>query len=200
MLDWGEAVEFSWTRLDRTIRVRLPFVAGVALVSIVLAGVITTPTRRNPGYAPEQPVAFSHRLHAGDMRVDCRYCHTGVETGRHAGIPSTTVCMNCHSVASVADSTKIQPLLAAATAGVPIRWKRIHRLPEFTYFSHDVHVVKGIDCRTCHGLIEQMDVVRQVMPLSMKFCLDCHREPHEKVAGLAPGTLVGPESCGTCHR
>ena len=116
-------------------------------------------------------------------------------------IPSTAMCMNCHIVATVKDSTLIEPLLEAAEAGAALRWERIHRLPEFVYFAHNVHIANDIPCATCHGRVEEMDVVRQAMPMSMSFCLDCHRNSNEYLpTQTAEGRPVGPENCGACHR
>ena len=193
-------MEFSWRRLERSLKVRLPFVIGVVLLSVIITAAVSTPTRRRTGYAPVQPVAFfSHQTHAGTMKIDCRYCHVGVEGGRHATVPATSVCMNCHAVAQV-DSTRIAPVLASARSGEPIEWRRVHRLPDYVYFSHDVHIAAGTGCETCHGRVEQMTTVRQVMPMTMAFCLDCHRNAHEYWQAWMPGEHVGPENCGACHR
>ena len=191
-------MESFWSRLDTIVKVRLPIVAGVVLVSVAAAALVTAPSRRTVGYEPQQPVAFSHKQHAGDMRIDCRYCHTGVETGRHAGIPATAVCMNCHSVAAV-DSPGVAVVRQLYEQGQAVQWERIHRLPDYVYFAHDVHIAAGVDCRSCHGDVRGMEAVAQVHELSMSSCLRCHRHPQSEAAGVKPD-LVGPENCSACHR
>jgi len=127
------------------------------------------------GYAPKQPIAFSHKLHAGEYEIACQYCHTGVEIGKSANIPSVNICMNCHSSIKT-DSPEIQKLYAAQESGEPIEWVRIHNLPDLAYFNHSQHVkVGGVECQTCHGEIQEMEVVKQHAPLTMGWCIDCHR-------------------------
>jgi hypothetical protein len=188
----------GWSRIDRLVRLHLPIVIGVAVLSAFITALVTTPVRRTPGYAPQQPIPFSHQLHAGSMRIDCYYCHTGVEISRHAGVPALSVCMNCHSVAAI-EKPDIQRLRQHWTDGKPLAWKRIHRLPDFVYFTHQAHVTAGIDCANCHGQVRQMPVVSQVVSLSMRSCLDCHRNAHQLIPG-ASAELVGPENCTACHR
>jgi mono/diheme cytochrome c family protein len=132
------------------------------------------------------------------MRIDCRYCHGGVETGRHAGIPPSRTCMNCHSVAAV-DRPGVAQLRSLYQQGLPVPWKRIHRLPDFVYFSHQIHIGAGIGCENCHGDVAKMDVVQQVRALSMGNCIGCHRDVRSQVVGARPD-LVGPENCTACHR
>lgn len=187
-----------WAHLDHAIKVRLPIVIGVTLVAVLVTGLVTDPVRRDIGYEPTQPIDFSHQQHAGDMRIDCQYCHTGVETSRNAGIPAVAVCMNCHSVSAV-DSPGVAQLRILYEQNRPIVWKRVHRLPDFVYFSHSPHVQAGVDCAVCHGDVAKMDVVRQTHPLTMQSCLDCHRNPHDFAVGLA-SDVKGSETCTTCHR
>lgn len=134
---------------------------------------------RFQGYAPEQPIAYSHKLHAGDYRMECLYCHFGAETSRHAGIPPLNVCMNCHR--EIDKQTRdLTRLREAVAQGRPIRWIKIHNLPDFVYFSHRQHMGAGatgdLVCQDCHGPVETMERVRQHAPLTMGWCLDCHRE------------------------
>jgi hypothetical protein len=129
----------------------------------------------NEGYAPQQPIPFSHVLHSGVMKMECLYCHHTAEKGAHAGVPSTDVCMGCHSIVRT-DSPHIQKLKAYYDAGEPVPWVRIHRLPDHAYFSHQWHVAAGIACQTCHGPVQEMPVVRQWQKLEMKACMDCHRQ------------------------
>lgn len=128
------------------------------------------------GYQPKQPIAYSHKLHAGQLGLDCRYCHFNVEGSKHAGVPPTEVCMNCHNFIKT-NSPEIQKIHEANKTGMPIEWVRIHRLPDYAYFDHSAHVNKGVSCVSCHGRIDQMDEVHAVEPLSMSWCLDCHRDP-----------------------
>ncbi|MBU0690390.1 cytochrome c family protein [bacterium] len=141
----------------------------------------------NLDYAPEQPIPFSHKLHAGDRNIPCMYCHTNVERSRHATIPSMNICMNCHSVVNV-DSTSIIKLTEAYNSGKPLEWQRIHKVPEHAYFSHKWHIRKGFDCAVCHGPVETMDRVYQYRKLNMGDCIQCHRENE------------APTSCNTCHQ
>ena len=135
-----------------------------------------SPWYTDVGYRPVQPVPYSHRLHAGDLGLDCRYCHASVERSPVANVPPTSACMNCHKTVK-RDSPLLEPLRVSASTGRPMRWVRVHKLPDFAYFRHDVHVAAGIGCVTCHGRIDEMDVVMQMKPLSMSWCLDCHRDP-----------------------
>jgi hypothetical protein len=173
------------------------------------------------GYQPVQPIAFSHQLHAGQMGIDCRYCHYNVEKGRHAGVPPTETCLNCHKLVK-ADSPEIKKLVDYHEKGLPVPWVRIHKLADFAYFDHSAHVNKGVSCVECHGRIDQMTEVRAEKPLSMSWCLDCHRNPaphirdRAKITDLAwqpdgdPAALgrefmklynVNPRTdCSTCHR
>ncbi|MGD1839632.1 MAG: c-type cytochrome [Thermonemataceae bacterium] len=128
------------------------------------------------GYAPTQPIAFSHKLHAGANEVDCGYCHTGVYKGKSANIPSANICMNCHNQIK-RSSPEIQKIYAAIENDQPIEWVRVHNLPDLVYFNHAQHTVAGqLECQNCHGQIEEMEVVQQRAPLTMGWCIDCHRE------------------------
>ena len=141
------------------------------------------------GYAPAQPIAFSHQLHAGQYEMQCQYCHTGVEIGKSANIPSANICMNCHAhIQNVGGkdgiSPEIQKIYNAVDNNQPIEWVRIHNLPDLAYFNHAQHVaVGGVECQTCHGPIEEMEVVYQHSSLTMGWCIDCHRQTDIKSAG-----------------
>jgi hypothetical protein len=172
----------------------------------------------------EQPVQFSHKHHSGDDGIDCRYCHTSVETSASAGMPSTQVCMNCHTQIW-ADSPYLEPVRESARTGKPIEWTRVHDLPDYVYFNHSIHVNKGVGCSTCHGNVSQMPLMYQAASLQMEWCLECHRKPEEyirpkqdiyKMDWQAPANQreVGAQlakqnkildkfvmtSCSTCHR
>jgi len=172
------------------------------------------------GEAPRQPIPFSHKHHAGDDGIDCRYCHDGVEQSAFAGIPATQVCMTCHSQLFT-DAPMLAPVRASAASGEPLRWLRVHDLPDFVYFDHGIHVRKGVGCVECHGRIDRMPLTRRVASLEMQWCLGCHRDPapHLRPSGYefdmrptseirriagAPATPLDSTrrltDCSTCHR
>lgn len=132
------------------------------------------------GVAREQPVPFSHRHHAGELGIDCRYCHVTVERSAVAGVPPTATCMNCHSQIWRTSPT-LEPVRASFRNGTSIPWTRVHDLPDFVYFDHSIHVHKGIGCQSCHGRIDEMNLVWQESSLQMEWCLDCHRNPERYV-------------------
>lgn len=138
------------------------------------------------GYQPTQPIAFSHALHAGDLEIDCNYCHTGVRKSKNANIPSLDICMNCHNSVKEGPKhgeTEIAKLIKAYEEGKPIEWVRIHNLPDLAYFNHAQHVnVAGLECEECHGPIKEMEEVRQYSTLTMGWCINCHRETEVKHA------------------
>jgi mono/diheme cytochrome c family protein len=128
------------------------------------------------GYAPKQPISFSHKLHAGEYKIDCNYCHTGVNRGKSAHIPSANICMNCHGVIKK-ESPEIQKIYTSIENNTPIEWVRVHNLPDLAYFNHSQHVnVAGLECENCHGDIAKMEVVQQRSSLTMGWCIDCHRK------------------------
>ena len=135
-----------------------------------------SPKFTDAGYRPVQPVPYSHKLHVGDLGLDCRYCHASVEVSPVANVPPTSACMNCHRLVK-RDSPLLEPIRESASSGRPMRWVRVHKLPDYAYFEHRSHIAAGIGCVSCHGRIDEMDVVKQVQPLSMSWCLDCHRNP-----------------------
>ena len=167
--------------------------AGVGLVGLGAVWVVTyyfTPKYWEVGYEPEQPVAYNHQLHAGTLGIDCRYCHSNVEESRYSNVPDTTTCMNCHTgqvgVGGYLNNrlwkahetnANLVKVRTAAESGEPIRWKRVHKLPDYVQFNHAVHVNAGISCSSCHGRMDQLEIVRQEHPLAMAWCLDCHRNP-----------------------
>lgn len=199
---------------------------GVALViaPLYLVGVIYyggSPYTTDVGYQPEQPVPFSHQLHAGELGVDCRYCHNTVEMAAEAAVPPTATCMNCHATIAPT-SDKMLPVLESAATGEPVRWVRVHDLPDYVYFDHSAHVTRGVGCVSCHGRIDKMDVVYQAKRLSMGWCLECHRNPNPElrpqevitdldwIPSEDPQALgerlreqnnINPSTdCSTCHR
>lgn len=128
----------------------------------------------------QQPVQFSHKHHVGDDGVDCRYCHTSVETSATAGMPSTNTCMNCHKQLW-SDSPYLEPVRESFRTGKPIEWVRVHDLPDYAYFNHSIHVNKGVGCSTCHGRVDEMPIAYQASTLQMEWCLGCHRNPERYV-------------------
>jgi hypothetical protein len=175
----------------------------------------------NVGKPAAQPVPFRHDLHAGSLRIDCRYCHASVERAADAGMPSAQVCMSCHSQAWVGASV-LEPVRSALALKQPIAWASVHRLPPFAFFHHAAHVTKGVACETCHGRVDQMAKTVKVHTLSMGWCLDCHRDPAPHLRprnavfamGYEPHDRTMPAeiraqyrsearrltSCSTCHR
>ncbi len=196
----------------------------VALFLSVLAEIERSSYITEADVVREQPIQFSHKHHVEDDGIDCRYCHTSVEQSAFAGIPPTKTCMNCHSQIFAA-SPYLEPIRESFRTGKPIEWTRVHKLPEFVYFNHSIHVNKGVGCASCHGQVNLMPLVRQVASLQMEWCLDCHRHPEralrprEQVFNmhwqppadqLEQGRRLAREynirsveeltSCSTCHR
>lgn len=156
----------------------------------------------NQGYEPDQPIAYSHKVHAGDNQIPCLYCHFAAEKGRHAGIPAVSICMNCHRKIKTG-SPEIKKIREALEKNEPIQWVKVHRLPDFAYFNHSQHVNSGkVICQDCHGAVQTMTRVRQENDLTMGWCINCHREK-----GVIPpeGHLedrhrsIGGEDCSKCH-
>lgn len=158
-------------------------IRGVGLAVAIGAGVtaggmllLHHPKKIEPGYQPTQPIAYSHKLHAGNLGMDCMYCHNTVDKSSYAAIPSSQTCMNCHSKVK-AQSVVLEPLRKSYEANEPVPWVKIHRLPDYAFFNHSAHVNSGVSCVTCHGRVDQMIEVKQVQPLTMAWCLECHRNP-----------------------
>ena len=150
-------------------------------VKSCIDGLYTVGIQQN--YMPTQPIAFSHKIHAGQYEIDCNYCHTGVNISKSANIPSVNICMNCHGVINT-DKPEIQKILTAYEEKRPIEWVRVHNLPDLSYFNHSQHVaVGGLECSTCHGPIEEMEVVYQYAELTMGWCINCHRETDVNAKG-----------------
>ncbi len=143
------------------------------------------------GYAPTQPIEFSHKIHAGDNKVPCLYCHYGAMQSRHAGIPAASLCMNCHGLLQK-ETAELQKLRETIQLQRPVSWIKVHNLPDFVYFNHSQHVQANVACQTCHGPIESMARVRQEAPLTMGWCLDCHKQ--KGVGSKETGT-----DCIRCH-
>src|SRR5690242_4342412 len=153
------------------------FLMGFAVLAVLAAARSPYMTRQN--ITREQPIQFSHKHHVGDDGIDCRYCHTTVETTASAGIPPTKTCMNCHSQL-FSNSPYLEIVRASWRENQPLKWTRVHDLPDFAYFNHSIHVNKGVGCSTCHGRVDLMPLMWNVNSLHMEWCLECHRNP-EKV-------------------
>lgn len=186
------------TVLDYALKIRLPLTLFVVAAAFIVTFYVSRPERDSVGFSPEQPIKYSHKLHAGQMGIDCQYCHIGVTKERHAIIPSVNICMNCHTLARK-DKPEIIKLTKYYNEGTPIPWKRVHKVPEYAYFNHSVHVNKGIDCASCHGDVKEFEVMQQVKPFTMTACLDCHRNPKAAMPYLQ-NVKNGPENCSVCHR
>lgn len=208
----------KWTNL-LTVFV-LASVAAAPAYALLLLYYGGNPKTTDVNYAPKQPIEYSHALHAGELGMDCRYCHNTVDQAKHASIPPSQTCMNCHNNIR-AQSEKLTALRESVASGMPIEWVRVHDLPDYAYFNHSAHVSRGIGCVSCHGRIDKMEVVYQEETLSMGWCLDCHRNPEKHLRPLdkitdmdwqaADQLSLGRElakqynikpstDCSTCHR
>jgi hypothetical protein len=176
----------------------VPAGAAAILITVLAVGWYTQPDRYARGYQPTQPIPYSHKLHAGTLRIPCLYCHSGALKSRIAGIPPAEKCMNCHRVTKT-ESPYIQQIAASYASGKPLEWERVHSLPSYVFFDHRPHVSAGILCQTCHGEVETMDVLYQEMSLRMGNCLGCHRDPHNALPADSK-IQKGPEHCNACHR
>jgi hypothetical protein len=189
---------------------RRPLVLGGAIGVGVLGWAVFSAVASlgvQKGYAPEQPIKFPHSVHAGTNRIACLYCHYGARTSRHAGIPAASICMNCHSMLEK-QTVEIEKLQEAAQMGRPIAWVKVHNLPDYVYFNHSQHVLSGVACERCHGAVEKMDRIEQASPLTMGWCLDCHRDnAHVAQASLQRAARALSEDpkpspgldCASCH-
>jgi hypothetical protein len=212
----------SANALPLQILIFLGILGGVAAAGITY---YATPAYLRVGYAPVQPVPFEHSLHAGQLGIDCRYCHAGVEKSGTSSVPAAQTCMNCHSTIK-AQSPLLEPVRQSYQTGDPVPWVKIHAVPDYVYFNHSVHVNRGVSCVECHGKVNEMSVVHQDQPHSMSWCLDCHRNPAARVrdpkdvfnldsARLADqgpegvkkakdfvehAKIMPPTSCSGCHR
>lgn len=210
----------KWTN-----KLPLQIIIGAALVGTVGTLGVTyyfTPKYTRVGYQPIQPVAFPHSTHADQLGIDCRYCHNGVEKSWYSNIPTSGTCMNCHNQVLASDP-RLALVRESAATGKPIEWVQIHKTPDYVYFNHSVHVNRGISCFHCHGQVNKMDEVKHAQPLSMSFCLDCHRDPAAKIRPQSevfnlnwtppPGfaeqhgakmvrdmKVESLQTCSTCHR
>jgi Cytochrome c3 len=197
---------------DTALRIALVVLAsGAVLTPVALMLYVRTPYNQGRQLVVEQPVQFDHRHHVQDDGIACLYCHIDAERSASAGVPSTEICMGCHSQIWP-DSPKLAPVRASFFTNQPIRWNRVHDLADFVQFDHSVHVTAGVSCARCHGDVERMPLVHKERPLTMQFCLECHREPEAQLAGyVRPLDRAEPPhgsgyvddtllSCTACHR
>jgi hypothetical protein len=162
----------------------LSILGGVASVAVWY---YFTPKYSRVGYQPVQPVAFDHKMHVGQLGIDCRFCHSYVEMSAHSNYPTTQTCMACHSQVQK-DNPKLQPVRDSWATGQPISWIKIHNVPDYAYFNHSAHVNRGVSCVSCHGQVNEMNVVWEDKSLSMGWCLSCHRDPKNYVRPIAADT------------
>lgn len=172
---------FNWTRLILSVLVAGTFGFGLLLLGAEVGW------WQLYAQTPAQPINFPHTQHAGELGLDCTYCHAHVEESRHAGAPPLELCMDCHEGVAT-EKPEIQKLTRYYNEGTPVEWARIHNLPQYVYFSHKRHLKGGVDCSNCHGAVKQMEVIRQVRPLNMGWCVACHR------------AYDAPLECSTCHK
>jgi menaquinone reductase, multiheme cytochrome c subunit len=206
--EWTETLK-KWVSL-------LVLGAPVYLVALIAYGV--TPEAIRIGYQPEQPVPYSHALHAGELGIDCMYCHSVVDRSNKAAVPPAAVCMNCHTTVKK-DSDRLMPVRAAYAENEPLRWVRVTDLPDYVFFNHQAHVNAAVGCESCHGRVDQMVKVYQTASLTMQWCVDCHKDPtpflrepqNVTKMGYQPSPGEGarimkqnqvapPTNCSTCHR
>jgi hypothetical protein len=205
---------------------KVPLLLGVGAVVFALFATFGiwywfSPSFTDAGYRPEQPVPFSHKMHAGDLQVSCLYCHGNVERASVASVPPTQLCMNCHTLVA-RDKPSLDPIRSSASSGQPMMWVRVHKIPDYAYFPHAPHLRAGVGCSSCHGNVKAMERIQQVQPLSMSWCLDCHRNPKQYLRApeelldtsweapkdqaargaqfLAARHLAPPVDCTGCHR
>jgi hypothetical protein len=186
-------------RANHLLRIAL---AGVALAIVAVFGVAMVAYSSNyytqVRFIPDQPVPFSHKHHAGELGIDCRYCHTSVEKSSFAGIPSPSTCMHCHSQIWP-EARMLEPVRDSFNEGRPLAWSRVNSLPDYVYFNHSIHIAKGVRCAACHGRIDEMPGVWKHASLEMVWCLSCHRHPQRYGLGKEL-TIQSKTDCDACHR
>lgn len=196
--------------------------AVLPLYAVMFVAYGLSPKTLEVGYMPKQPVPYSHALHVGTLGIDCRYCHNTVEESGFAAVPPTQTCMNCHTQVHV-QSPLLAPVRESYATGMPVEWIKVHKLADYAFFNHSAHVNRGVGCVECHGRVDQMEVVSRVAPLSMGWCLECHRNPVDALRPRSEITNMAfdqrtaltradrellrdqynihpSQNCSTCHR
>ena len=164
----------SANSIVRAVLISAPLVVGAAAWATFTA--YWSSYNTDVGVPRHQTIPFSHKHHVGGLGIDCRYCHTGVETSAFAGIPPTETCMTCHSQVW-RDAPALQPVRDSWTSGTPLRWTRVHKLPDYVFFNHSAHVRNGVACESCHGRVDEMPLMAKAENLTMRWCLECHHAP-----------------------
>ena len=208
----------EWTQPLKKYVVGPALLVGPVYIVVLMWMITQNPNTLRIGYMPDQPVPYSHALHAGELGLDCRYCHNVVDRSPKAGVPPAATCMNCHQTVR-AQSPVLLPVRQAFYENAPLNWTRVHDLPDYVYFNHSAHVTRGVGCESCHGRLDQMVKVYQAKPLTMEWCIGCHRNPTPNLRDPANVTVMGykpragegaevkarlkinpPTDCSTCHR
>jgi hypothetical protein len=208
----------EWTQPLKKYVVTPALLLGPVYVVVLMWMITQNPSTLRIGYMPDQPVPYSHALHVGELGLDCRYCHNAVDVSNKAAIPPAATCMNCHQTVRP-QSEKLLPVRQAFFENAPLNWVRVTDLPDYVYFNHSAHVTRGVGCESCHGRLDQMVKVYQAQSLTMRWCLDCHRNPTPNLRDPASVTVMGykpragegadvktrlkinpPTDCSTCHR
>ena len=191
-------------KFEHRVYVAVGVLAFSGALGVSFGAYVLWPERRESGYEPVQPIAFSHKVHAGTLQIECLYCHVGAERGAHAWVPPVSTCMNCHTEVQPKDTAgKLKPeiakLLEHWERQEPIRWNKVHDLADFVYFNHSRHVASGLYCHECHGPVMSMDHMRRVHGMKMSWCLNCHKQAPDEEAAEQRDTRA-PINCTTCHR
>lgn len=194
-------------KFERRVYIAVGVFVFSGALGVSFGAYILWPERRETGYQPAQPIAFSHKLHAGTLEIDCLYCHTGADSGAHALVPPVPTCMNCHTeVQPKGKDGQVKPEIAKLLQHVersePIRWNKVHDLADFAYFDHSRHIAADIACQKCHGPVETMEHVRREHGMKMSWCLDCHKQTPQTDRLIADPerSTRAPINCTTCHR
>lgn len=177
------------TRISRLLLILL--VLSLVAIPALLYLFSRSPLGTGENYSPPQPIPFSHKHHVGSLGIDCRYCHTRVDRSRFAGMPDTETCMSCHSQLWT-NAQMLAPLRESLENNTPLAWRRVHDMPDFVYFSHRAHVNNGVGCQTCHGRVDRMPLMQQVKPMTMRWCLECHRQPLPELRPPGNATAMAP--------
>jgi hypothetical protein len=194
-------------QFERRVYIALAVILCAGMVGVAFGAYILWPSNREAGYEPDQPIPFSHKMHAGDLKIECLYCHSSAETGPQATVPPVATCMNCHSQVPKNDKNDVPKeataiLLKHWDEGMPIVWNKVNDLADFVYFDHSRHLAADLDCTECHGPVDTMERMRREFGQKMSWCLNCHKEsiPADHPRALQGFDTRAPINCTTCHR